>query len=265
MMNYSSASTAKVFVPSIPSIPSVASKPSAPRFSSTKCSPRATRLTAILDEIYLQECITEEWSLKHKKALESVRPTDRRYHQKEMKDAKVRLCSLSILRNYTQDLLSIELNGEQPARASSTVEEKMVDDTHENLVDQKTFFELFFTDLGKAKKSVEIVCPFVSDYRYDVLQQLGILKRKGLKCVIYTRPPDKEHGRAYLDEALRLNIQVVSKRMWHHKFAIIDNRICWEGSLNILSHSVSEDTMRKLVGRKYAEQYRKLLKLEPLD
>jgi hypothetical protein len=236
-----------------------------PATSIVEYSSRASRLKALLDEIHVHECVVDELKRKHEKSLAAIRPSDKRYHEKELKDAKVRSRSLLILRIETEEKLAIELSKGHPKQHPATGEESVVDETHETLVDQQTFFDLFFSDLEQAKRSVEIVCPFVSDYRYDVLQKLGSLRVKGLRCTIYTRPPEKDNGKAYLDEALRLNIEVVQKKMWHHKLAIIDNRICWEGSLNILSHGGSKDTMRKLVGRKYAEQYRKLLGLEPLN
>jgi hypothetical protein len=51
----------------------------------------------------------------------------------------------------------------------------------------------------------------------------------------------------------------------HQKVAIIDNKIAWEGSLNIFSHNDSEEQMRRIEGEKTIKQICDNLGLDDLD
>ncbi len=48
----------------------------------------------------------------------------------------------------------------------------------------------------------------------------------------------------------------------HRKLAIIDRKILWEGSLNILSQVRSREIMRRIEGKELAIQMFKFLRLE---
>ena len=52
----------------------------------------------------------------------------------------------------------------------------------------------------------------------------------------------------------REGIKVILLGKMHQKIAVIDRRITWEGSLNILSHNTTQEHMRRFVGPKTAEQ-----------
>jgi hypothetical protein len=47
----------------------------------------------------------------------------------------------------------------------------------------------------------------------------------------------------------------------HRKLAIIDRKILWEGSLNILSQNNSREIMRRIEGKKYASEMFNFLSL----
>lgn len=83
-----------------------------------------------------------------------------------------------------------------------------------------------------------------------------ILRRihdRGVKIFIITRDP-KEHSEGYeiqseseIEALENIGIQVLLCTGNHHrKLAIIDRRILWEGSLNILSQIHSREIMRRL-------------------
>ncbi|HEY9757373.1 MAG TPA: phospholipase D-like domain-containing protein [Oculatellaceae cyanobacterium] len=237
----------------------------------TKNEPIRTSITAIRFSFALKEVESQTSELKsvmarHQSYLNSGSAIDRRYREREIKDGRIRLCSLSRLcAELEAKMLVFSSEPQQPSRRADKSEPKQkhkeADDTHELLVTEKDFFQLFFADLEQARDSVEILSPFVSSHRVDVLQKLAELVKRGRKCFLYTRPPTKEHEKSYVTQAESQGLQVLQRNDWHHKVAIIDDQICWEGSLNITSHSSSRDTMRRLVGRKYATEYRQLLGL----
>jgi len=51
-----------------------------------------------------------------------------------------------------------------------------------------------------------------------------------------------------------MGIKVFQLKNMHQKIAVIDRKITWEGSLNILSHQTSHEHMRRFEGAKTAEQ-----------
>ena len=132
------------------------------------------------------------------------------------------------------------------------------------LVNEQQFYCFFLEDLETAKLSVEILCPFVHTRRISILEKLVELQNRGGKAIIYTRPPKDDESTAFFGKAGDLKIEIIQRAKLHHKVAIIDGEICWEGSLNILSHGSSLDSMRRLVGKRIAEAHRKLYRLRRL-
>jgi len=66
-------------------------------------------------------------------------------------------------------------------------------------------------------------------------------------------------------QCVELGMDVVLLRGCHHrKLAIIDRKIIWEGSLNILSYANSREIMRRIENKNAANQMFKFLKLGKL-
>ncbi len=123
-----------------------------------------------------------------------------------------------------------------------------------SLYDEKTFYQAFIRDLKEAKTEVIIESPFVTSKRIAILTPiLKELNSRGVKIFIITRDP-REHNKEYSRQSEVeitafevLGIQVFLCRGNHHrKLAIIDRRVLWEGSLNILSQIRSREIMRRL-------------------
>ncbi len=124
-----------------------------------------------------------------------------------------------------------------------------------SLFNEKTFYKQFLKDLEMAQKEVFIECPYLTASRmemfYPVFQRL--LSKK-IKIKIITRDPS-DHDDEYMrhqaaNEILRskeLGVNITLLKGYHHrKLAIIDKKILWEGSLNILSQNNSKEIMRRL-------------------
>ena len=128
------------------------------------------------------------------------------------------------------------------------------------LHDEKTFYRAFLRDLEQCREEVIIESPFITSERMKTLWP--ILKKihiRGVRIFIITRDP-KEHTGGYevqaegiIEMLESVGIQVLLCTGNHHrKLAILDRKILWEGSLNILSQIHSREIMRRLEGGGFA-------------
>ena len=123
-----------------------------------------------------------------------------------------------------------------------------------SLFDEKTFYQTFLKDLEHCQNEVIIESPFITSQRMKTFDRVFTnLLKKEVKIYIVTRGP-REHNNGYetqSEEAIRwcetVGIQVLLCKGNHHrKLAILDRKILWEGSLNILSQYKSREIMRKI-------------------
>lgn len=137
------------------------------------------------------------------------------------------------------------------------------------LHDERTFYQTFLNDLANCQNEVIIESPFITRERMRTFDRLfkNLLER-GVKIYIMTRNP-REHDESMevqSEEAIRwcevIGIQVLLCTGNHHrKLAIIDRKILWEGSLNILSQTQSREIMRRIEGQGLALEMFNFLKL----
>jgi phosphatidylserine/phosphatidylglycerophosphate/cardiolipin synthase-like enzyme len=129
------------------------------------------------------------------------------------------------------------------------------------LYDNRNFYKAFEKDLKNSCESVIIESPFITSKRMDVIFPiLCKLRKKGVHIVINTRHPE-EHDVEYKHQATlavyemqTIGITVLYTGKHHRKLAIIDNKILWEGSLNILSQAYSCEIMRRIDSEELALQ-----------
>jgi phosphatidylserine/phosphatidylglycerophosphate/cardiolipin synthase-like enzyme len=137
------------------------------------------------------------------------------------------------------------------------------------LYDQNTFYKAFERDLLSAQQEVIIESPFITEKRMNVLLPIFIkMRRRNVKVVVNTRNPN-EHDGDYYYQALNavsamqdLGIIVLYTSGHHRKLAIIDRKIVYEGSLNILSFTDSCEIMRKIVSETIAMQLCKFIAID---
>ena len=131
-----------------------------------------------------------------------------------------------------------------------------------SLFDQDTFYLRFIQDLEYCNSEVIIESPFITSRRLEsMLPTFDRLRLRGVRIVINTKHPD-EHDDDYLhheaqyavDELLDLGVKVLFTGGHHRKLAILDRRILFEGSLNILSQSDSCEIMRRIESEALAQQ-----------
>ena len=123
-----------------------------------------------------------------------------------------------------------------------------------SLHDEKTFYAQFLSDLEQSQNEVVIESPFITIARMKTFWPVfRRLVARGVKVYIVTRDP-REHTDGYEDQSEieiqefeAVGVQVLLCTGNHHrKLAIIDRKILWEGSLNILSQAKSREFMRRL-------------------
>ena len=137
------------------------------------------------------------------------------------------------------------------------------------LYDENTFYPAFVQDLENAKEEVIIESPYITTERMRLLKPTSEkLIKKGVKIYIITRN-SKEHEvwmEVQSEDAITwceiVGIQVLLCKGNHHrKLAILDRKILWEGSLNILSQTKSREIMRRIDEQELALEMLNFLKL----
>ncbi len=138
-----------------------------------------------------------------------------------------------------------------------------------SLFDEKTFYQAFQRDLDSCKKEVIIESPFITSERMKVFRSLfSNLIRKGVKIYIFTRDPRQHEPKMAFQSEIeisnfeRIGVQTLLCSGNHHrKLAILDRKVLWEGSLNILSQAYSREIMRRINSEESALEMFQFLKL----
>lgn len=138
------------------------------------------------------------------------------------------------------------------------------------LYDEDTFYKQFLADLKRCKREVVIESPFISMNRvYSLIKPFEELVRRKVKVYVITRNPDdhdigmKQQAETAIRRFETIGVQVlVANDYLHRKLAILDRSILWEGSLNILSQTCSQEIMRRIKSDQLSEEMFGFLKLE---
>lgn len=113
------------------------------------------------------------------------------------------------------------------------------------LYNEQTFYKTFANDVRKARRHVIIESPFLTERRaLQFCQQFKRISKRNVKITVNTRNP-RHHDKSLEIQAWkamrRLRDSGVKVHTYddlrHRKLAVIDERILWEGSLNILSQN----------------------------
>ncbi|MDR1193495.1 MAG: phospholipase D-like domain-containing protein [Peptococcaceae bacterium] len=118
------------------------------------------------------------------------------------------------------------------------------------IFDERTFFPVYCADVLAANSEILIVSPFVAKRR--VLAALNYLTAAKAKVTVITKPPEnyvpKDRGK--ITECVELlkqhDITVKTKERIHQKFAIMDQRVVWYGSINFLSYGASGESVMRI-------------------
>lgn len=138
-----------------------------------------------------------------------------------------------------------------------------------SLFDETTFYQKFKQDLLHASREVVIESPYITRERMRGLFPIfEMLISKGVKVYVMTRDPREhmetmeEQSETEIQRFEALGIQVFLCTGNHHrKLAILDRKILWEGSLNILSQTKSREIMRRIEDQQTTEEMFNFLNL----
>lgn len=147
-----------------------------------------------------------------------------------------------------------------------------------NSYDQNEFWDAFLPDIQNAKAQIIISSPFFTTRRIKLLaKELANLTSRGVVVCLFVQSPGSKYPGSQQEEidfaiereesnsALRvlqmLKVHVTFLKRIHEKFALIDDDILWEGSLNIMSHYNTHEHMRRWMSKKEAAAVRKKYQL----
>lgn len=121
------------------------------------------------------------------------------------------------------------------------------------IFDEQSYLPIYNHDLIGADREIIIVSPFVSKKRVlSIMEYLRPVVEKKVKIVIVTRPIEELQGKGLtgLVEAFELlrqeQIGLVFRSNLHQKFAVIDQKLVWYGSINLLSLGSNEGSIMRL-------------------
>jgi ssDNA-binding Zn-finger/Zn-ribbon topoisomerase 1 len=116
-----------------------------------------------------------------------------------------------------------------------------------------TFYPAFEGDCRNAEKEIIIFSPFMTERGTGRWVELWRAKiTEGVRVRLVVRPPGDqggvlEHGLPELIESLRrIGVVVDERARMHEKLAFIDGKTLWHGSLNILSHRDTSESMLRV-------------------
>jgi len=124
-----------------------------------------------------------------------------------------------------------------------------------------SFFPVYLQDIDSASKRLLIISPFVTQKRIlQMMDHFSEILKKQVEIIIITRPIDefKKDRQAALEDIFSMvgkaGIRLIFKSKIHQKFAIIDDKITWYGSINLLSFGHSEESIMRLESTSIAHE-----------
>jgi hypothetical protein len=138
------------------------------------------------------------------------------------------------------------------------------------VVAQDRFFEHLHDDLAAARSRVVVYSPFMTQDRVGRLEpHLRATVERGVEVWVITKTlEERTRDRAVyqeIEQALRnWGVRVVHKKGMHEKLVILDDQVLWQGSLNPLSFSATQEIMERRDSRDIVADYARVLRLDDL-
>jgi phosphatidylserine/phosphatidylglycerophosphate/cardiolipin synthase-like enzyme len=121
------------------------------------------------------------------------------------------------------------------------------------IFNNNNFLSVFQNDILSAQNEIIIVSPFIGKRRLpQMLTVIAAALSNGVKVSFVIRPESdyKEKDRPAVKEMAELvkkaEVNLIFRENIHQKFAVIDQRVFWYGSINLLSFSSSEESIMRL-------------------
>jgi superfamily II DNA or RNA helicase len=137
-----------------------------------------------------------------------------------------------------------------------------LDDTPLDIIfDKDNFLPVFNQDINAAKKEILIVSPFVRKMRtLQMTKHLKVVLEKNVRILVVTRPKEdfKPKDHATIQRTLNLltdcGANVVFKSNIHQKFAVMDQKVVWYGSINLLSYGSAQESIMRIESANIANE-----------
>ena len=119
-----------------------------------------------------------------------------------------------------------------------------------SIFNSMNFALVYTTDIIAAQREVVIVSPFLGYRR--VMTSVAQFAAANAKVTVITRPPESypEKDRVKIARCITTltnsRVIVKTKENIHQKFAVIDQRLVWYGSINLLSYGSAEESIMRI-------------------
>lgn len=131
--------------------------------------------------------------------------------------------------------------------------ESITEESVNSIYVKDNFLPVYSNDVINAAREILIVSPFITRKRtLQMMQYLMAALENKVRVIVVTRPSEdfKEKDRSKLQETVDLmksaGISIVYKSQIHQKYAVIDQRLVWYGSINLLSFGNAEESIMRL-------------------
>lgn len=129
------------------------------------------------------------------------------------------------------------------------------------IYDERSFAPVFENDLLSARNDIVIVSPYLRKKRVGyMMSQFASARVNGARVIVVTRPSDayKLHEQAVItamvQELSAAGMRIVVRPNIHQKFAVIDRRVVWYGSINLLSYGGAEESIMRFENMEIADE-----------
>jgi superfamily II DNA or RNA helicase/HKD family nuclease len=139
--------------------------------------------------------------------------------------------------------------------------ESIAPESFDIIFDKYSFLPVFSNDIIDATREILIVSPYITKNRVSqMMQLLEVAVGNKVKVIIVTRPVEdfKDKDITALQSSLDLlkdaGVSMVYRSNIHQKFAVMDQRIVWYGSINLLSFGSAEESIMRLESSNIAHE-----------
>jgi superfamily II DNA or RNA helicase len=139
--------------------------------------------------------------------------------------------------------------------------ESVADKPADIIFNNTNFLPVYQNDMMNAAREAVIVSPFVTRRRaLQMLPNLEAALAQKVSVVVVTRPTNayKDKDKPALEEILAslqdTGVRLLFKANIHQKFAVIDQKIVWYGSINLLSYGSAQESIMRLESPNIAQE-----------
>lgn len=128
-----------------------------------------------------------------------------------------------------------------------------------SIFDSESYATVYETDLRATRREVVISSSYLSSSKVWHFAAMGLMER-GIYVTVLTQSSDSypEDGRQHHSELIQrlrdFGVQVIESPRCYERFAVIDSRIVWYGSMNLLSNPKSDDNLMRVESPEIAQE-----------